>query len=305
MLDTLELQVFVRVAGSLSFGAAARTLGLTPSAVSKAVARLEARLKTKLLTRTTRRVRLTERGAAFVERATRILDELAAAERDAHAARPTPSGRLRLELPLTLGAKQVVPLLADFCKRYPEVQLDVRLDDRYVDLVGEGSHAAVRVGALSDSRLVARKLATASVVTLASPAFVRAHQRLSSPERLEPRHCLLFRSASSGRALPWRFARAGKLVTYAPPSVHTFGNSEALIAAAIAGLGVIQVLDFAAVDELRRGALVAVFRELACAGPPISLVCPPEHVDLPKVRALSAFLSEKFAGRVAPWQSQD
>jgi DNA-binding transcriptional LysR family regulator len=206
-------------------------------------------------------------------------------------------------LPVTLGSRRLVPLLAEFSALYPEVQLDVRLDDRYVDLVGEGSHAAVRVGALADSRLMARKLTTAHVVTLASPEFLRGHQRLSSPERLDPRHCLLFRSASSGRALPWRFARAGKLGSYAPTPVHTFGNSEALIAAAVAGLGIIQVLDFAAVDEVRIGALVTVFRELACAGPPISLISPPEHAALPALRALSTFLSGKFARGVAPWHA--
>lgn len=301
MLDISELRVFVHVGSSLSFATAARALSMTPSAVSKAVVRLESKLGAKLLVRTTRSVRLTDAGGDFLERAARILAELAAAERGAQAAGSAAGGRLRLELPVTLGARQIVPLLAAFSARYPEVQLDVRLDDRFVDLAAEGVDAAIRVGNLEDSRLIARKLATSQVVTVAAPAFVKAHGNPRAPEKLSPEHCLLFRSANSGRTLPWRFGTRGRRATFTPDGSHSFSNSEALLAAATSGLGVAQVLDFAASDALRAKRLVPLFAELAVAGPPISFVCLPEQASLPKVRALSDFLVATFA-RGAPWR---
>lgn len=294
MIETAELRIFARVATSLSFASTARALAMTPSAVSKAVARLEAQLATKLLVRTTRSVRLTESGSLFLERASRILQELEACEREIVTLDSRPRGRLRLELPSTLGARRVVPLLPMFCDRYPQLELDVRLDDRYIDLVGEGSDAALRVGELADSRLVGRKVGATRVVTVAAPAFARAHSRLRRPEQLDARNCLQFRSASSGRCLPWRFIQRGRARPFSLPPVHTFSNSEALVASAVAGLGVTQVLDFAVQRELAAGTLVELFPELGAAGPPIWFVCPPERAKLPKVKELSDFLAAEL-----------
>jgi len=290
--------MFVLVGNSLGFARAARALGVTASTVSKAVARLELQLGAKLLVRTTRSVRLTEAGRALLERASRVVEEMDAMERGIAALGSAPRGRLRLELPLTLGARQVVPRLARFCAAHPHVELDVRLDDRYVDLVGEGSDAAVRVGELVDSRLVARRLRSARVVTVAAPTFVRRQASLRRPEQLPSDQCLGFRSARSGRILPWSFTRQGRVQSFAPNVVHVFSNSEALVAAATAGLGAAQVLDFAVAGELADGRLVQLFPELSSAGPPISFVCPPEHVALPKVRALSDFLAAELSGRL-------
>jgi len=294
MIDTIDLRIFTRVGAGLSFAAAARALAMTPSAVSKAVARLEAQLATRLLVRTTRSVRLTESGSLFLERASRIIQELEACQREIAAIDAKPRGKLRLELPSTLGARRVVPLLPAFCDRYPQLELDVRLDDRYVDLVGEGSDAAVRIGELTDSRLVARKIGATRVVTVASPAFARAHSRLRRPEQLDARDCLQFRSASSGRCLPWRFRHSGRTKSLSLPPVHTFSNSEALVACAAAGFGVAQVLDFAVQRELSAGTLVEFFPELGSPGPPIWFVCPPERARLPKVKELSDFLAAEL-----------
>ncbi|HEY3256407.1 MAG TPA: LysR family transcriptional regulator [Polyangiaceae bacterium] len=299
MLDGPELRAFTQVGRTLSFARAARALGLTSSAVSKAVARLEQRLGTKLLVRTTRSVRLTDSGALLLERVTPLLGALDDAERVALAGRAAPSGRLRLELPLTLGVRRIVPLLPTFSARYPELELDVRLDDRYVDLVAEGVDAAVRVGELADSRLVARKLAATRVVTVASPKFLRKHGRPRAPEELAGQQCLLFRSASSGRVVPWRFTSAGRSFSWQPERAHTFSNSEALVAAASAGFGVAQLLDFAASDQLKSGGLSEVLAEFSSVGPPISLLCAPGQQELPKFRVLAEFLREAFGARVA------
>jgi len=294
MIDTLELRIFARVGAGLSFAAAARALAMTPSAVSKAVARLEAQLATKLLVRTTRSVRLTESGSRFLERASHIIQELEACEREMATLDTKPRGRLRLELPTTFGARRVVPLLPTFCGRYPQLELDVRLDDRYIDLVGEGSDAAVRIGELSDSRLLGRKIGITRVVTVAAPAFMRAHARLRRPEQLDPRACLQFRSATSGRCLPWRFSHRGRTQSFNVPPTHTFSNSEALVASAVAGFGVTQLLDFAVARELAAGTLVELFADLGSAGPPIWFVCPPEQSRLPKVKELSDFLAAEL-----------
>jgi len=294
MLELGDLQAFVQVAASGSFSAAARALGMTASATSKAVARIEQHLGAKLFVRTTRSVRLSEAGGAFFERVTRVLAELTEAERAAQATRAAPRGLLRVELPLALGARRIAPLLPEFCRRYPEVELEIRSSDRFVDLVAEEVDVALRVGALEDASLIARRLTTSRVVTLASPGYLAEHGRPRTPDDLARHVCLTFRSSNSGRVHAFRFARGEKQLQFRPPRAHAFTNTETLLAAASAGLGITQVLDFSADPAVSRGDLVRILRTHEAEGPPVSLVFRPEHAAQPKLRAFTEFVAAAF-----------
>jgi DNA-binding transcriptional LysR family regulator len=295
-----DMTAFLRVASTRSFARAAELLGTTPSAVSKAIARLEKRLDVKLFVRTTRSVRLSEAGATFSAHCQRILADLHQAESEVRADRQTPRGRLRLEVPLTLGAQVIVPALAEFTTAYQELELDVHLRDRYVDLVAEGVDAAIRVGPLDDSRLLARRLAPTRHVLVGSPAYLGAHGTPRSIDDLAQHAGIVFRSARTGRKGDWRFLRAAQQVVHTPRARVSFTNSYALLAAAAAGLGLAQVLDFAAALPISRGELVEVLADVSAPGPHVFLVTTREQSGLAKVRALSDFLSQHFAA-APPW----
>lgn len=299
MLEIADLKAFSQVAASGSFSGAARTLGVTSSAASKAVARLEQHLGAVLFVRTTRSVRLSEAGSAFFERVTRILAELAEAESAAQSTRAAPRGLLRVEVPFALGVRRVAPLLPAFARRYPEVELEIRTSDRIVDLVAEEIDVALRVGVLADTALIARRIATSRVVTLAAPTYLEEHGRPRTPEELARHVCLVFRSSNSGRIRPWRFEHAGKSQQLMPPRAHIFSNSESMLAAAAAGLGIAQLLDFSAEPALARRELTLLFRVHEAAGPPISLVYRSERALLPKVRAFVDFVAAAFARKNA------
>ncbi len=300
MTSLTELSAFERVGSLGSFALAARALRLTPSAVSKAVFRLESHLGAKLLVRTTRRLRLTEAGAAFHAHCRRMLAELDEAERAVGRAHGTPAGHLRVELPLRVGTRQILRSLGAFTADFPGIELDVRLDDRYADLVEDDIDVAVRVGQLRDSRLVARRLTYARHTLVAAPAYLATRPVPRSIEDLEAHERLLFRSGNSGRVLDWIFERKGRRIAWPPHRGHTFSNSDALIAAAAAGMGIAQVLDLSAADELAAGRLTHLLSPFVAKGPPISVVSTPEKLLLPKVRAFRDFvvaLPEAWTGR--------
>jgi len=294
MLDLVDLKTFARVAASSSFAQAARGLGVTASAASRGVARLEAHLGLKLFVRTTRSVRLTEAGSAFLERIKRVLAELEEAESAALHERKVPHGLLRIELPLALGVRRVVPMLPAFCLRYPAIELEVRSNDRFVDLVAEEVDVALRVGQLVDARLLARRVGTSRVVTLAAASYLKKHGRPRAPEDLARHVCLTFRSSNSGRIRAWRFAKGERQTELVPARAHVFSSTEALLAAASAGLGVAQVLDFSAEAALARRDLVRILQDREAPGPPISLVYRAERAELPKVRAFCDFIAQAF-----------
>jgi len=291
MTGLAELSVFERVGSLGSFVLAARALHLTPSAVSKAIARLERRLGAKLLVRTTRRLRLTEAGSAFHAHCRRLLAELAEAERSVGRTHGAPAGLLRVELPLRVGAQQIIPALPTFTKAFPGIELDVRLDDRYADLVEADVDVAVRVGQLRDSRLVARRLTRTRHLLVAAPAYLATRPAPRTIGDLERHDRLLFRSRNSGRVLDWIFQRGGQRSSWPPGRGHTFSSSEALIAAASAGMGIAQVLDLSDAEALAAGQLGLLLPRFAAEGPPVSVVSTPEKLLLPKVRAFRDFVA--------------
>lgn len=291
MAGLQSVAAFAETARHGSFAAAARELGLTPSAVAKSVARLEADLGLRLLHRTTREVSLTSDGHGLYERCRRIVEEIDALRAQAEGVRGEPSGTLRLSAPVTWGRKVLVPRLADLVTRHPRVALDVALSDRQVDVVKEGFDAAVRIGRLRDSTLVGRRIGQQQVLVCASPAYVARHGTPASPADLSAHRCLAFRMPTTGRSRPWEFVVAGAPYVNTPAARVVMDEGEALVAAAAAGLGLIQVPDYMADEALRAGALVEVLADCRPPAVPISIVHPSARQVTPRLRALLDLLT--------------
>lgn len=294
MADLKTLAIFVKVAERRSFVRAAGELGITQSGVSNAVARLEDRLGVRLLARTTRSVNLTEDGAAFFERCRAILADLEEAEAVLTRARLKPAGRLRVDLPVSFGRVKVVPLLGGFRADYPDLRLEASFTDRFVDLVEEGIDVAVRIGPLRDSSLIARRLTTSRLRTVGSPAYFARHGRPRTPEDLRRHNCLPFAIRDTHRVRPWHFERAGAEVTLSPTGDPSFTDGTALVAAAAAGLGIIQIQDYSTDEAVASGALEPVLEKFKPSAEPISLVYPETRHLSPKVRAFIDFMVRQF-----------
>jgi len=274
-----------------SFAAAARELGLSPSAVAKSVARLEADLGLRLLHRTTREVSLTSDGHGVYERCRGIVEAIDALRAQAEGVRGEPSGTLRINAPVTWGKKVLVPLLAQLAARHPKLALDVALTDRYVDLVGEGFDAVVRVGMLRDSSLVARTFGRQELIVVGSPRYLAANGRPASPAALAAHRCLVFRMPTSGRPRPWEFRVDGRPLSLAPATRVTMNDGEALVLAAVEHLGLLQVPAYMAEDEIRTGKLVEVMKSCRPPAMPLSLVYPSSRQMTPRLAVLVAALT--------------
>jgi DNA-binding transcriptional LysR family regulator len=268
------LLAFAESARRASFAAAARELGLSPSAVAKSVARLEADLNLRLFHRTTRRVALTQEGEELYERCRRVLDELGELEQLAASAATEPAGVLRIDVPVTYGKQVLIPVLAALAQRHPALRLDVQLSDRYADVIGAGLDAVVRIGALDDSRLVARVFDRQHLGVYGAPGYLRQRGRPQVPADLAQHDCVVFRMPSTGRVRPWQFAVRGKPVALMPPDRYGMNDGEGIVAAAIAGLGLAQVPDYMAAPAVAAGQLEEVMVRHRPKPLPIALVYP-------------------------------
>lgn len=284
-LDTLR--VFVAVADTGGFASAARRLLMSPPAVTRAVGALEARIGVRLLHRTTRVVRLTQAGERFLQDCKRILAELAEAEAQAGGAYAEPQGLLCVTAPVMFGRLHVAPILFDFARRHPKVQLRSFFADRVVNLVDEGYDVAVRIARLPDSSLTAIPVGQVRRVVVASPDYLATHGEPQVPADLN-RHAVIG-SAPSGLAdAPWRFTSgggAGDDIVVAPPAQLVTNRADVAIAAALAGHGLTRVLSYQAAAELRSGRLRIVLAAYERAPIPVQLVYPEGRKAAAKVRA--------------------
>jgi DNA-binding transcriptional LysR family regulator len=236
---------FVRTAEALSFVAAARVLGLSASAVGKNVAKLEQSVGARLLQRSTRTVRLTAEGELFYERCRRILDDLHDAEAMLSHAVEAPRGRLRVSLP-TIGYRFLLPILPDFRRRYPEIEMDLDFNDRIVDVIEEGFDVVIRSGNLPDSNLMARQLGTFRFVLCAAPEYLKRKGLPRLPSELEQHDCLRYRFVKTGKLEDWTLKADPKWSELRLSSMLTFNNMEAVLSAAIDGHGIAYMPDFLA-----------------------------------------------------------
>lgn len=295
MLSLDVLQVFVRIAETGSFSAAARDLGLSKSAASKKLAALEDRLGARLFNRTTRRLSLTEAGIDFLERAQRILAELEEAEQAAGRLTDEPRGVLRVNAPMSFGIQHVAPALADFMTRYPDLAVTLDLDDRRVSLIEEGYDVAVRIADLPDSSLVARKLAPARRVVCASPAYWAEHGLPVHPRELAHHNCLIYAYLPTQN--DWRFRGPSGPLTVRVAGNLKANNGDVLREAALAGLGVCLAPTFLVGDDLRAGRLGTALDSFADDSLAIYAVYPHRRHLSAKVRAFVDFLAGRFGPR--------
>ncbi len=301
MLDRLTgLEVFAKVAASGSFSAAGRALGLSQTMVTKHIAALEAHLGVKLFHRSTRKLSITDAGRNYLESAERILADVEAADSAVAADRIEAKGLLRLSAPVAFGTRQIAPLLPEFAQRFPQVAVELGLNDRLVDLADEGWDLAIRVGSLADSSLIARRIAPCRTVLCASPAYLKAHGTPRTVASLAGHNCLGYTLSRLAGADHWAFGKRGDVSVNVAGNLRA-NNGDALLAAAVAGQGVIYQPTFVAADELRAGTLVAIPLDhptFEFGG--IYAVYPPDRHPAAKLRAFIDFIAARFAPE-PPW----
>jgi len=300
-LDTLTgLMVLAAVVEARSFSGAARSLGLPKSAVSKQIGKLEASVGARLLQRTTRRVGLTEAGAALHARGTRILAELDGAEADVGALGGTPRGLLRVSAPMSFGQRHIAPHLPEFLAAYPGLAVELELGDRFVDLIAERVDCAVRIANLPDSTFVARRLAPARRVVCAAPTYVARRGAPRSPDDLRHHDCLDYTYLAAPGGWPFQHGRGTRRVPVHGPL--SSNNGEVLRAAALAGAGIALLPTFIVGDDLRAGTLVPLLRGAERWDAAIYAVYPPTRHVAPKLRAFVDFLAAR-CGANPPWDA--
>lgn len=289
------LIAFARAGSMGSYTAAARSLSISPSAVSKSVQRLEARLGVMLFTRTTRSLTLTAEGRELHERALRLLRDAEAIEQAAVSARSEPSGNLRIAASLPLGIHVIAPALPAFQHRYPQLSIDLRLSDRIVDLVEEGIDIAVRIGGLTDSRLLSRTLAPLRLCCFASPGYLAEHGTPTHPDELVGHNTVTLRYQSTGQALRWPFQIEGRVIEIVPSSLLTTDVSEALVAMLAAGAGIGMGATFVTAPYIARGELVPILTDFAVEQRNITALWPESRRANPAVRVALHMLQQAFA----------
>ena len=289
------LKVFRTTAATGSFAGAARQLGLSAAAVSKNIAELEAHLKVRLINRTTRQMSLTEAGAAYHERLSRILDELSEADAALAPMGSSPGGVLRVSAPLTFALTSLSPAIPEFMARYPKLRLELNLQDSRSDIIGEGYDLAIRGSdRLEDSSLVARRLMTMDHVLCGAPGYFAAFGRPAQPEDLKAHECVQF--TLSGHANKWTFNRAGRSVAVPVDGRYKVSSSIAVRDALLAGFGLSLIPRIYVEHELASGRLQAVLEDWEADKTPVYAVYPSRHLAA-KTRAFVDFLAERFSAR--------
>lgn len=291
-MDSLNgFVVFVQVAETRSFVAAGRLLGVSASAVGKSVARLEDKLGVRLFHRSTRSVTLTAEGALFLERSRRILAEIEAAELELSQATAAPRGRLRVSLPLV--SSLLLPVLGEFMREYPEIELDLDFTDRMVDVIEEGFDAVVRTGEPTDSRLTARRLGAFRSVLVASPGYLERRGTPQVPADLLQHTCLHYRFPNSGKLETWALRQEPGAAELQLPTSMICNNIETRVCFALQGLGIAYLPDFAIREPLADGRLTSILADHVQRSGVFHVLWPASKHPSPKVRALVDFLGAR------------
>jgi DNA-binding transcriptional LysR family regulator len=290
------INAFVATAQAGGFTAASQALGLTPSGVAKSVTRLEARVGLKLFHRTTRRITLTPEGEAYLAACSRAIGELDAAETGLAPRDWVPQGRIHIGLPGAFGRRHVMPGLLEMAGRFDKLDLTVSFTERRVDLIQEGYDLSVRIGDLGDdANLVARRLGTQRLVICASPAYLKRHGPINTPDELRQRDCII--GTRRQQRPTWLLRTAdGRLIQQEINARHEFSDGEAMLSAGLAGCGILQMPTWLVGKDLGRGTLVPLLEDFAGGEMPIHVVWPKSHYLQPKVRAVIDML-EALAAR--------
>ena len=296
-MDQIQaMRAFTRVVETGNFTKAADSLSMPKASITKQVQALESRLQVRLLNRTTRRVTVTADGAAYYERASRLLSDLDDMEASMTNAQATPRGRLRVDIGSSVARLVIIPALREFQDRYPDIQLDLGVGDRSVDLIGENVDCVIRGGELAEQFLVARRIGSIAFINAASPDYLRRYGVPQHPSELEgERHRVVhYLSSRTGRPYPMDFVRGDERVELAMRYQLATNEANAHTDAVLAGLGISQVATFTAAPLLASGQLVQVLPEWTTAPIPVHVVYPPNRHLSAKVRAFVDWAAEVF-----------
>lgn len=297
-MDRLQaMEAFVHVVQTGSFTRAADRLRLPKATVTTWIQNLESRLRVKLLNRTTRKVSVTADGAAYYERCIRILNEVEETEQLLTRTTASPQGRLRIDVPVSFGRYILMPALPDFFRRYPDIRLEVGCSDRPVDLVDEGVDCVVRGGDVHDISLVARRIATLRFVTCAHRDYIAQYGRPEHPHDLLAHRCISYFSGKTGKVFNWDFSRKGERIELDVQAYLSVNDSDAYLAAGLAGLGIMQVPLIKVQHALDKGLLVRVLPEWESDPPPVYVMYPPNRHLSAKVRVFVDWVAALCEGR--------
>ena len=289
-----EMEAFATVVDQGGFTDAAKKMGISKSAVSKHVSSLEARLGARLLNRTTRRVSPTEIGLAYYDRARRVLNDAGEADAVVTAMQSAPSGLLRISVATDFGVNHLSPIIGDFLQEFPDITVNMVLNNRYVELISEGFDMAVRIGELDDSTLRARKLTSTAKRMIASPSYLQHYGRPMRIDDLNEHKLLHYSNQSNGNL--WKItAPSGEKRQVRTSGWLTVNDGQSLLNAAISGLGIAYLPTFLYADAMREGLVEEAIPDLPVEPLGIYAVYPPGRFTQPKVRAFIDFLVKKFA----------
>jgi DNA-binding transcriptional LysR family regulator len=290
------MEAFVKVAETKSFSEAARRLRSSKSLVSRQISALEAELGVRLLQRTTRSLTLTEEGRTYHAEVTRILADIELANAAVTQSKVAPRGRLRVSAPMSFGILHLAPILPRFLARFPEVELDLSLNDRYVDLIDEGFDLSIRVGRLAESSLVARRLAPFRMILCASPDYLSRHGTPKVPEELKQHQCLCY--STNSLTPEWRLQKLDGSPWPVQIAGHLHANNgDVLRVAAIEGAGIAYLPSFIVGADLQAATLVSLMPDFVPQDAAIYAVYPNSRHLSPKVRAFIDFMLELFGPR--------
>lgn len=285
-MDRLQgMAVFVKAADSGSFAAAGAALNMSAQMVGKYVSAIEERLGARLLNRTTRRQSLTELGRQYYESCKTVLAEVEAAEAIAHVQTASPRGRLRINAPVTFGTYSLMPVISQYLKTYPDVQVDLTLNDRVVDLIEEGFEAAIRIGPLADSSLLARTLAPYRLIACAAPAYLARCGTPATPQDLAAHDCLGFAYAVKPPVTQWPFMSGDSVHIAQVHNRFQVNDSRAQLAAAREGIGIIMGAEIMLAQDLASGSLVRLLPGYEAPTLPVHILFPGDRRLTPKLRS--------------------
>ncbi len=293
--DFEGLALLAKVAEERSFAGAARSLNLSVATVSRGISRLELRLGAQVFNRSSRKMTLTDFGRRLAERATRVLAEAEQAESAARELSSQPRGTVNLAVPMSFGLRELSPILPRFIRQYPEITLNLHLSDAAVDLIGEGYDAALRIAALPDSSLIARRLRPMSRYLVASPAYIKRNGRPQSPSELNAHHCLGY--TYRVRTGTWQFTHTdGQVASVTPVGPLSVNNIDALVPALLDGLGIAELPSFVADPYVTDRRLEILLPDWRLPGGGLYFVTPSARVRPARIDVLGEFLAEHLSG---------
>ncbi len=296
MDQLLALRVFARIADTGTFIRAAESLKMPPSTATKLIKELESHLGVKLLHRTTRKVSVTPEGAAYYERAVRVIGDVDDMDGFVANERAQPKGHLRIDVPSILANTILIPALPTFRSRYPDIEVALGVSDRNIDLIGDSVDCVIRGNPLPASSLVARRIAELDYVTCASPSYVKAHGAPSHPRQLEQRHVIYNNSSPlTGKPFPMLFIRRGEEIKVEGRTMVTVNESTAHMTGLLAGLGVGQTFKYLAEPHFKTGALRRLLKNWGRPRHPIHVMYPPNRHLNAKVRVFVDWAIEMFS----------